>query len=145
MCSHSSADRWKQCAPPHPRGEVQLTLHLPSRRQEELRLSASDSEVNPRPPLRRRLIRPNGGDDPGEEADGAGRCADGRGDERREASRRGKVRVFDPGLVFGPPRHSPPLPSPSAAVALTCPSLAGSRAVVQLLLLPPRNNRNLQK
>lgn len=130
--------------PPHPRGEVQLTLHLPTRRQEELRLSASDSEVNPRPPLRRRLIRSNGGDDPGEEADGAGRCADGRGDERREASRRGKVRVFDPELVFGPPRLPPP-PSPSAAVALTCPSLAGSRAVVQLLLLPPRNNRNLQK
>lgn len=69
--------------PPHPRGELQLTLRLPTRRQKEPRLSASDSGLNP---LRRRVIRHNGGDDPGKEADGAGTCADGRGDESREAS-----------------------------------------------------------
>lgn len=72
---------------PHPRGEVQLTLHLPTRRQKEPRLSASDSRLNPRPPLRRRLIRHNGGDDPGEEADG-------RGDEKEG----GKPLRQSPGL-----------------------------------------------
>lgn len=35
--------------------------------------------------------------------------------------------------------------SPSVTLALTCLSLARPLALVQLLLLPPHNNRNLQK
>lgn len=35
--------------------------------------------------------------------------------------------------------------SPSVALALTCLCLARPLALVQLLLLPPHNNRNLQK
>lgn len=34
--------------PPHPCGEVQLTLHLPTRRQKGTQLSSSDSRVNPK-------------------------------------------------------------------------------------------------
>lgn len=78
--------------PPHPCGELQLTLHLPDRRQRGTQLSSSDWRVNPNLAIRRRpgpliMSRRQDKSRAGEEADREWRQADGRGEERGESSR----------------------------------------------------------
>lgn len=74
----------------------------------------------------------------GEEADRERRQADSRGEERRVIE--ANPESFDPQVVSRPPRLPLTICSPSSHL-----SLARPLALVQLLLLPPHNNRNLQK
>lgn len=134
--------------PPHPCGELQLTLHLPTRRQKGTQLSSSDLRVNPNLAMRRRpgpliMSRRQDNSRAGEEADREWRQADRRGEESR-----GERRVIEANpesLILRLFLVLPDFLSPSVALALTCLSLARPLALVQLLLLPPHNNRNLQK
>lgn len=136
----------------HPCGEVQLTLHLPTRRQTGTQLAAvaADSRVNPNlaawrghGPL---IHQEKEAGERAEEADRAGRRAD----------RRGEVRVVSFSFFWGAgasliPDHRLPSSQTSSPHHLRTPashlsaSGKGHFALVQLLLLPPHNNRNLQK
>ena len=134
--------------PTHPRGELQLTLHLPTRRQRGAQLSFGDWRVNPNLATQRRpgpliMSRRQDNSQAGQEADRRWRQADSRGEERRAERRviEGNLKSLILGLFL----VLPDFPSPSVALALTCLSLARPLALVQLLLLPPHNNRNLQK
>lgn len=129
---------------PHPCGELQLTLHLPTRRQGGTQLSSGDWRVNPNLAIRCRpapliMSRRQDNSQTGKEADREWRQADRRGEERRAIE--GNPESLIPGLFL----VLPDFLSPSVALALTCLSLARPLLLVQLLLLPPHNNRNLQK
>ena len=80
----------------------------------------------------------------GEEADRERRQA-GRqtGEVRRE--KRGVIEANPDSLILRLFLVFPDFLSPSVALALTCLSLARPLVLIQLLLLPPHNNRNLQK
>lgn len=134
--------------PPHPCGELQLTLHLPTRRRRGAQLTSSDWSVNPDLAIRHRpgpwiMSGRQYNSRAGEEADGEWRQADRRGEERREG--RAVIEGNPESLILGLFLVLPDFLSPSVALALTCLSLARPLALVQLLLLPPHNNRNLQK
>lgn len=75
-----------------------------------------------------------------------GQLSDRRGSSQTlEAGRLKRWREGNPGsLIRGLFLVLPDFPSPSVAMPLTCLSLARP-LLVQLLLLPPHNNRNLQK
>lgn len=81
----------KMC-PPHPCGELQLTLHLPTRRQGGIQLTSSDWRVNPNLAIRHSpgpliMSRRQDNSRAGEEADRGWRQADRRGEEREQSSR----------------------------------------------------------
>lgn len=131
-----------------PRGELQLTLHLPTRRQRGTQLSSGDWRLNPNLAIQRRpgpLIMSRGQDNlrAGKEAGRQCRQADRQGEERREERR--VIEGNPDSLILGLFLALPDFLSPSVALALTCLSLARPLVLVQLLLLPPHNNRNLQK
>lgn len=128
---------------PHPCGEVQLTLHLPTKRQRGTRLSSGDSRVNPNLAVWRGpgpLIYQKDGTTnkrPGKQTR-EGRRADGQGEGRA-------IQANPDSLIPTLLLVLPDFLSPSVTLALTCLCLARPLALVQLLLLPPHNNRNLQK
>lgn len=111
--------------PPHPRGELQLTLHLPTRRPRGAQLSSGDCGVNPNLAMRRRpgpliMSRRQDNSRAGEEADSERRPTAGRGEERREE--RGVIEANP--LILRLFLVLPDFLSPSVALALTCLSLA---------------------
>lgn len=140
----------------HPCGEVQLTLHLSTRRQTGTQLAAvaADSGVNSNLAARR------GPDSLIHQEEGGRRAGRGSRQSGNECRQTGEVRVVgffsfggwgEWGVASLIPDHRLPSSQTSSPYHLRTPashlsaSGKGLFALVQLLLLPPHNNRNLQK